>query len=145
MTFEKALEAMKQGKKVRRKSLSDDKIYLFIKDGKIMIHNPESMICISRPAMLGVDLILADDWEIYEEPQKEPEMTAEKAIEFLEMTDRIIHNVCGGFTETARENMHSAVFVAIKSLENQNQPEKKCELNQVNSNGFSNLFYTAWN
>lgn len=84
MTFEKALEAMKQGKKVRRKNFSNNKIYLFIKDGKILMHNPEFMIAIHRPSMFDTISILADDWEIYEEPQEEPEMTAEKATAILE-------------------------------------------------------------
>lgn len=83
MTFENALEAMKQGKKVRRKNFSNNKIYLFIKDGKMLMHNPEFMIAIRRPSMFDTISILADDWEIYEEPLKEPEMTSEKVRQIL--------------------------------------------------------------
>lgn len=93
MNFEHALEAMRQGKKVRRKDCPDT-LY-FIDDGFIKVFDRET------EESIIVDLFrcataLADDWEIYEEPQKEPEMTAEHAIENLKRDTEPEHkcNAC---------------------------------------------------
>ena len=66
MTFSEALEAMKQGYKVRRASWSTGYIYLknnetIIDDGGITF---EGII---------IDNLLATDWEIYNEPKPEPQ------------------------------------------------------------------------
>lgn len=80
MNFGHALEAMKQGKKVHRKAWRDTEIYL---SSTTLF----TMIC---------DDVFADDWEIYEEQLKEPEMTAEHAIENLERDTEPEHkcNAC---------------------------------------------------
>lgn len=93
MNFEHALEAMRQGKKVRRKDCPDT-LY-FIDDGFIEVFDRET------EESIIVDLfrcatVLADDWEIYEEQLKKPEMTAEHAIENLESDTESEHkcNAC---------------------------------------------------
>jgi hypothetical protein len=93
MTFEKALEAMRHGNKVRRKDFPDT-LY-FIDDGFIKVFDraTEESIIVD---LFSYATVLADDWEIYEEPQKEPEMTAEHAIENLERDTEPEHkcNAC---------------------------------------------------
>lgn len=76
MTFEKALEAMRQGKKVRRMSWNDGNYICFNSAGDIVDEN-------GRLFML-LEIAKSGDWVIYEEPQEEPEMTAEKATAILE-------------------------------------------------------------
>lgn len=83
MNFEHALEAMRQGKKVRRMSWNDGSYICFNSAGDIVVEN-------------GCLFPLFLDWEIYEEPQKEPEMTAGHAIERLERDTEPEHkcNAC---------------------------------------------------
>lgn len=93
MNFEHALEAMRHGNKVRMKDFPNT-LY-FIDDGFIKIFdrvNEESNIVPD----ISYATVLAGDWEIYEEPQKEPEMTAEHAIENLERDTEQEHkcNAC---------------------------------------------------
>lgn len=82
MNFEKALEAMKQGKKVKMKTCPIT-LY-FIDEWVIKIFDRLNDKSIIVP-FLSYATILADDWEIHEESLKEPEMTAEHAIENLKM------------------------------------------------------------
>lgn len=93
MNFEHALEAMRQGKKVQMKSCPIT-LY-FIDDGFIKIFDRLNGKSITVP-FLSYAAILADDWEIHGEPLKEPEMTAEHAIENLESDTEPEHkcNAC---------------------------------------------------
>lgn len=79
MTFSEALEAMKQGHKVRKKDWSNLD-YLVLKNGKI-INNYESdwtYLCIELP--------IINNWEIYNEPNPEPKF---EIGELVMMRDRI--------------------------------------------------------
>lgn len=69
MTFSEALEAMKQGYKVRRKDWEDGlyRAMVFCSYSIIENSNGENIITES-----GAN-ILATDWEIYNEPKPEPE------------------------------------------------------------------------
>lgn len=81
MTFEHALEAMKQGKKAGRKAWADwDKSKMIFLKGNYFYWVGEEDIGVA----LTLDFLEADDWEIYEEPQKEPETAAEKVRQILE-------------------------------------------------------------
>lgn len=60
MNFEKAFEAMKQGKKVYRTSWKNTEMESIYFSKDILF------------TMSSAD-VFADDWEIYEEPQKEPQ------------------------------------------------------------------------
>lgn len=60
MTFSEALEAMKQGYKVKRASWTAGYIYLKNKD---IVYDDVS-----------IDYIFATDWEIYNEPKPEPKL-----------------------------------------------------------------------
>lgn len=118
MNFEKALEAMRQGKKVRRKAWRDTEIYL---SSTTLF----TMIC---------DDVFADDWEIYEEPKKEPEMTAEKASKILDLIlDYINVGEFEYITHCSFSEIAESVRLAIETLENQNQPKpekkSKCGFN----------------
>ena len=113
MTFEKALEAMKQGKKVTRKYWN-------------------RKFCISISPENDVNGIYADDWEIYEEePKQETEMTAEKSAALICTVANTISNHRNEFEKIYDyyhlENALEALYYAVKVLEDQNQPEKKCE------------------
>lgn len=67
MTFSEALEAMKQGYKVRRECWNNCK-YLFIDEEYFITNSDNDLI-----DKIRVDLILATDWEIYNEPKPEPQ------------------------------------------------------------------------
>ena len=113
MTFEKALEAMKQGKKVKRNSW-DSNAYIQIDAKGYVKDENDSLFCLD----LGTaDL---DEWEIYEEP----EMTNEKAITLL---NRAIIVVAESGVKRigccTSENIIEAIQFAIHSLENQNEPK----------------------
>lgn len=65
-TFSDALEAMKEGAKVRRTAWFDPQAYMFIRDGEILLFTDgvthdmfEYTACLSRQ-------ILKDDWRIIE-------------------------------------------------------------------------------
>lgn len=93
MNFEHALEAMRHGNKARRKDFPGT-LY-FIDDGFIKVFDraTEESIIVD---IFSYATVLADDWEIYEEPLKEPEMMAEHAIESLESDTEPEHkcNAC---------------------------------------------------
>lgn len=109
MNFEHALEAMRQGKKVRRMSWNDGSYICFNSAGDIVVEN-------------GCLFPLFLDWEIYEEPQKEPEMTNETAITLLKRAIAVVAE--SGVKRIGcctSENIIKAIQFAIRSLENQNQ------------------------
>lgn len=64
-----------------------------------------------------------DDCEIYEEPLKEPEMTAEHAIEILKSARRSYRYIPG---------IDGAIDFAIEAIEKQNQVEAADDLNNDN-------------
>lgn len=64
MTFSEALEAMKQGYKVKRASWSAG--YIYLKNTNIVIDD-----CDNGFESVSIDYIFATDWEIYNEPKKE--------------------------------------------------------------------------
>lgn len=66
MTFSEALEAMKQGYKVKRASWSAGYIYLKNKD---IVYDD----CDNKFEGVSIDYIFATDWEIYNEPKPEPQ------------------------------------------------------------------------
>lgn len=110
MNFEKALEAMRQGKKVHRKAWRDTEIYL---SSTTLF----TMIC---------DDVFADDWEIYEEPkQRKPEMTAEKAKKTLRLVRA--EALCRGmvFEHCSLEEFVAAIDFALEILKKQAEKEKK--------------------
>jgi hypothetical protein len=100
---------MKQGKKLYRKAWSGTEMQsIFVSKDSLF-----SLIC---------DDVFADDWEIYEEPLKVPEMTAEKAITLLNKAILVIAE--SGVKRIGcctSENIIGAIQFAIRSLENQNQ------------------------
>ena len=129
MTFEKALEAMKQGKKI---TYEGSEFYYFM-SGENEIRCINFVIGYETTVKFFCSNILTDKWEIYEEPQKEPEMTAEKAIAFLQTVcgsikiakkNNVAHILYDGFDEAI-----DCINFAIEALENQNQtePKKKSE------------------
>lgn len=120
MTFEKALEAMKQGKKVRMKSFPGT-LY-FIDDGFIKVFDraTEESIIVD---LFSYVTVLADDWEIYEEPQKEPEMTAEHAIEVLETIRRACKLI---------PDVDEVINFSVEVIDKQNQTETTNNLNSDN-------------
>lgn len=79
MTFSEALEAMKQGHKVRREHW-DNYQYLLIDESYIINAENEYV------NKIGKDSLLATDWEIYNKPKPEPEF---EIGELVMMRDRI--------------------------------------------------------
>lgn len=71
MTFSEALEAMKQGYKVRRKEWDNNAVakddYLCI-IGNMLMNSDRQFF-----SVLKSEIILATDWEIYTEPKPEPQ------------------------------------------------------------------------
>lgn len=65
MTFSEALEAMKQGYKVKRKVWGEG-LYIFMKEE---IFNEKYETC----KTFCSKMIIATDWEIYNEPKPEPQ------------------------------------------------------------------------
>lgn len=61
MTFGEALEAMKQGYKIKRQTWGDRKIYYHIEGSEIKSCSGNSAVAINCTA------IMATDWEIYDE------------------------------------------------------------------------------
>lgn len=136
MTFEKAIEAMKQWKKVKRKSWDSSIKYAHM-------NNVRKRVDLISGLSMGFDNnfynfedggLLADDWEIYEEPKKEPEMTAEKASKILDLIpDYINVGELEYIAHCSFSEIAESVRLAIEALENQNQPKpekkSKCEFN----------------
>ena len=124
MNFEKALEAMKQGKKVKRMSWDDGSYICFNSAGEIVDENGWLLLLLLEIAKSG-------SWEIYEEPQKEPEMTAEHAIENLERDTEPEHkcNACHcncshtGADTNLREEMKQALSRKFFELEKYSDEE----------------------
>lgn len=113
LTFPEAVEALKQGKCVRHESWEDDE-------------------CInSLTSCVTVGDCISGKWEIYEEPQEEPEMKTETVIRLLQEIKTTIERHEEKFEKIfAYFNVSDAIKAldfAIESLENQNQTEKKCE------------------
>lgn len=79
MTFSEALEAMKQGYKVKRASWTAGYIYLKNKD---IVYDD----CDNKFDGVSIDYIFATDWEIYNEPKPEPKF---EIWELVMMRDRI--------------------------------------------------------
>lgn len=80
MNFEKALEAMRQGKKIRRASFTNEYWFYNSDFDRIIIYDGENFRNFGIKPVSDIIDSHKDDWEIYEEPKKEePEMTAEKA------------------------------------------------------------------
>lgn len=69
MTFSEAIEAMKQGYKVRRKDWEDGLYRVMALNSSKRIENSDGENMISE----CVVNILATDWEIYNEPKPEPQ------------------------------------------------------------------------
>lgn len=69
MTFDKALQAMRKGKRIRRESWTDKDYYYeirkhdYIPGGEAIYNNEEHGLMIE----FECDLVLADDWEIWED------------------------------------------------------------------------------
>lgn len=66
MTFSEALEAMKQGYKIKRMCWIDSYIYLKNNEIVTIVNNNEFK-------GVNIDNILDTDWEIYNEPKPEPQ------------------------------------------------------------------------
>lgn len=120
MNFEKALEAMRHGNKVRRKDYPGT-LY-FIDDGFIKVFDraTEESIIVD---LFSYATVLADDWEIYEEPQKEPEMTAGHAIEVLETIRRACKLI---------PDVDEVIDFSVEVIDKQNQAETANNLNSDN-------------
>lgn len=121
MTFEKALEAMKQGKSV---------IYKGNKSHYILSEFHDYIVEIDNDYHIGdVDVafrsswLLGDGWEIYEEPQKEPEMTAGHAIEVLETIRRACKLI---------PDVDEVIDFSVEVIDKQNQAETANNLNSDN-------------
>lgn len=106
MNYEETLKAMAQGKKVRRMSWNDGSYICFNSAGDIVDENGW--------LFLLLEIAKSGDWEIYEEPQKEPEMTAGHAIEVLESIRQVT-------SKSVIPDVDEVIDFAIKTLENQNQ------------------------
>lgn len=82
MTFSEALEAMKQGYKVRRKDWEDGLYRVMASNSFTIIENSNGENIIAE----YVSNILATDWEIYNKPKPEPQF---EIGELVMMRDRI--------------------------------------------------------
>jgi hypothetical protein len=82
MTFSEALEAMKQGYKVRREDWEDGLYRVMAFNSFTIIENSNGENIIAE----YVSNILATDWEIYNEPKPEPQF---EIGELVMMRDRI--------------------------------------------------------
>lgn len=106
MNFEHALEAMRQGKKVRRMSWNDGSYICFNSAGDIV--DEKGWL------FLLLEIAKSGGWEIYEEPQKEPEMTVGHAIEVLESVRKSYRYI---------PDIDGVIHFAIEAIEKQNQQE----------------------
>lgn len=118
MTFEKALEAMKQGKKI---TYEGSEFYYFM-SGENEIRCINFVIGYETTVKFFCSNILSDKWEICEEPKKETEMTAEKACKILDLIlDYINVGEFEYITHCSFSEIAESVRMAIEALENQNQ------------------------
>lgn len=120
MTFEKALEAMKQGKKV---TVSYDKHKYFC-----INTSGEDFGIVDETgdwADITLNEALTLDWEIYEEPHEEPETAAEKAKSILRAVraEAICHGMV--FEHCSLEKFVAAIDFALEILKKQAEKEKK--------------------
>lgn len=136
MNFEKALEAMKQGKKVRRKVYSAYEYWFYNSDfDRVVVYDGENYRDFGVKPTHDIIESCKDDWEIYEEPKQEgPEMTAEKASKILDLIlDYINVGEFEYITHCSFSEIAESVRLAIEALENQNQPKpekkSKCGFN----------------
>lgn len=119
MTFEKALEAMKQGKKITCKG--SEFYYFMSRENEIRCIN--FVIGYETTVKFFCSDILSDKWETYEEPEQEkPEMTAGHAIEVLKSIRQVT-------SKSVIPDVDETIDFAIESIENKGkaEPEKKCE------------------
>lgn len=136
MTFEKALEAMKQGKKI---TYEGSEFYYFM-SGENEIRCINFVIGYETTVKFFCSNILSDKWEIYEETQEEPEMTNEAAITLL---NRAIIVVAESGVKRigccTSENIIKAIQFAIRSLENQNQTKLFFDVGNISEKEFEEL------
>ena len=77
MTFEKALELLKQGKKVRKRCWANsEKLYVYLENNEFWLATGK----IAGTIGIHYDDMLADDWEEYKEP-----LLTEEEKEYLRM------------------------------------------------------------
>lgn len=129
MTFEKALEAMKQGKSVTCKGSGAHYILSVFDDYIVGIDNDYRI----KDAVFRSSWLLGDDWEIYEESlkesQKEHEMTVEHDIEKYNNAIRNLYILL-------------AFKDAVECLERDTEPEHKwnaCDCNCSHTGTDTNL------
>lgn len=67
MTFSEAIEAMKQGYKVRNSKWNTKYYYYRLDNGCIVDNDKDEIGCIDT------DDILSDNWQIYTKPKSEPQ------------------------------------------------------------------------
>lgn len=125
MTFEKALEAMRNGKRVVRKGWDCNYELCMVKNDIIRYPFLDNV-----PYLRTYD-ISACDWEIVgeflKEPPKEPEMTARHAVEVLESVRESVRK-----SYRFIPDIDGAVDFAIEAIEKQNQFEAADDLNSDN-------------
>lgn len=136
MTFEKALEAMKQGKKI---TYEGSEFYYFM-SGENEIRCINFVIGYETTVKFFCSNILSDKWEIYEEPQKEPEMTDEKACKILDLIlDYINVGEFEYITHCSFSEIAESVRMAIEALENQNQTKLFFDVGNISEKEFEEL------
>lgn len=121
MNFEKALEAMKQGKSVIYKGNESHYILSEFHDYIVEIDNDYHIGNVD--VAFRSSWLLGDGWEIYEEPLKEPEMTAEHAIEVLETIRRACKLI---------PDVDEVIDFSVEVIDKQNQAETANNLNSDN-------------
>lgn len=121
MTFEKALEAMRNGKIVVRKGLDCNCELCMFENAIIRYPFLEPM-----PYLRACD-ISACDWEICGEWLKEPEMTARHAVEVLESVRESVRN-----SYRYIPDIDGVIDYAIEAIEKQNKFEAADDLNNDN-------------
>lgn len=137
MNFEKALEAMKQGKSVIYKGNKLHYILSVFDDYIVGIDNGYHI----EDVAFRSSWLLGDGWEIYEEQLKEPEMTAEHAIENLEKDTEPEHkcNACHcncshtGTDTNLQEEMKQALSRKFFELE-------ECSADESTVNSMLNIY-----
>lgn len=102
MTFSEALEAMKQGYKVRREDWEDGLYRVMAFNSFTIIENSNGENIIAE----YVSNILATDWGIYNEPKPEPQF---EIGELVMMRDRI-DSKCSGTFCPLRTKERSSIY-----------------------------------
>lgn len=122
MNFEKALEAMKQGKKVRRKIYSAYEYWFYNSDfDRVIVYDGENYRDFGVKPVHDMIESRKDDWEIYEEP----EMTAEKAKKILRVvrTESILCNKY--FEDCTIDELVAAIDFVLEILKKQAEKKQK--------------------